>query len=74
VRGARVSAGGGGRPKRPFRDSALFYGALAVFGFGFLLFSGQDAIRSAFGAGAAFVLATSWTWWRFSRQQRRREP
>jgi len=61
------------RLKRPFRDTALFYGALAVVGFGFLLFSGQDAVRSAFGAGAAFVLATSWTWWRFSRQRAERE-
>jgi hypothetical protein len=58
-----------GRPKRPFRDSALFYGGLAVVGFGFLLLTGQDAVRAAFGAGAAFLLATSWSWWRFARAQ-----
>jgi hypothetical protein len=58
-----------GLPKRPFRDSALFYGGLAVCGFGFLLLTGQDAVRAAFGAGAAFLLATSWSWWRFARAQ-----
>jgi threonine/homoserine/homoserine lactone efflux protein len=62
-----------GLPKRPFRDSAIFYGALAVVGFGFLLLTGQDAVRAALGAGAAFLLATSWSWWRFSRAQAEQE-
>jgi threonine/homoserine/homoserine lactone efflux protein len=56
-------------PKRPFRDSAMFYGVLAVLGFGFLLLTGQDVVRAAFGAGAAFLLATSWSWWRFAKAQ-----
>jgi membrane protein implicated in regulation of membrane protease activity len=60
-------------PKRPFRDSAIFYGVLAVFGFGFLLLTGQDAGRAAIGAFAAFALATSWSWWRFAKAQEREE-
>jgi hypothetical protein len=56
-------------PKRPFRDSAIFYGVLAVVGFGFLLLTGQEPVRAAVGAGAAFLLATSWSWWRFARAQ-----
>jgi hypothetical protein len=64
---------GGDLPKRPFRDSAIFYGALAVVGFGFLLLTGQDVVRAAFGAGAAFLLATSWSWWRFARAQDEQE-
>jgi hypothetical protein len=60
-------------PKRPFRDSAIFYGALAVVGFGFLLLTGQEPMRAAFGAGAAFLLATSWSWWRFARAQDEQE-
>jgi hypothetical protein len=60
-------------PKRPFRDSAIFYGALAVVGFGFLLLTGQEPVRAAVGAGAAFLLATSWSWWRFARAQHDQE-
>ena len=56
-------------PKRPFRASAIFYGALAVIGFGFLLLTGQEPMKAALGAGAAFLLATSWSWWRFARAQ-----
>jgi threonine/homoserine/homoserine lactone efflux protein len=61
-------------PKRPFRDSAILYGVLAVLGFGFLLLTGQEAMKAALGAGAAFLLATSWSWWRFSRAQNEQEP
>jgi hypothetical protein len=63
-------------PRRPFRNSALFYAALAAIGFFFLLASGQSADRAAIGAGLAFALATAWTWLRFSRarrDERRRE-
>ena len=60
-------------PKRPFRDTAIFYGVLAVLGFGFLLLSGQEAGRAAFGAFAAFALATSWSWWRFARARAQEE-
>jgi hypothetical protein len=58
-------------PERPFRSAALFYGGLAVVGFGFLLLTGQDAGRAAIGAGAAFVRATGWTWWRMFKDQKR---
>ena len=59
-----------GVPARPFRNSALFYAALAGIGFFFLLASGQSADRAAIGAGFAFLLATTWTWLRFSRAKR----
>jgi hypothetical protein len=65
-----------GLPARPFRKSALFYAALAAIGFFFLLGSGQSADRAAVGAGLAFVIATGFTWVRFSlarRVERRRE-
>lgn len=59
------------RTERPFRSAFLFYGGLAVVGFGFLLLSGQEAGKAAIGAGAAFVLATGWTWWRMYKDQKR---
>jgi hypothetical protein len=71
-----IFAGEEGVPARPFRNSALFYAALAGIGFFFLLASGQSADRAAIGAGFAFVLATTWTWLRFTRakrEERRRE-
>ena len=58
-------------PDRPFRSALFFYGGLAVVGFGFLLLTGQEAGKAAIGAGAAFVLATSWTWWRMWKDERR---
>ena len=60
-------------PEHPFRQSAIFYGGLAVVGFAFLVFlTGQEAARAALGAGAAFVLATGWTWWRMWKDQKRK--
>jgi hypothetical protein len=58
-------------PSRPFRSALFFYGGLAIVGFGFLLLTGQEAGRAAIGAGAAFVLATGWTWWRMYKDQKR---
>ena len=65
-----IFAGERGLPTRPFRTSALFYGVLAALGFVFLPASGQSADREAIGAGFAFLLATAWTWLRFSRATR----
>jgi threonine/homoserine efflux transporter RhtA len=65
-----IFAGERGLPARPFRTAALFYGALAVIGFFFLLATGQSVGRAAIGAAFAFVLGTGWTWLRFSRAQR----
>jgi hypothetical protein len=60
-------------PAHPFRSAFLFYGGLAVVGFAFLLVTGQEAGKAAIGAGAAFGLATSWTWWRLWRDEKRDE-
>ena len=72
-----MTEGQNGRPpketgtSRPFRSALFFYGGLAIVGFGFLLLTGQEAGRAAIGAGAAFVLATGWTWWRMYKDQKR---
>jgi len=57
-------------PRRPFLNTALFYGALAVVGFVFLLATGQSADRAAIGALFAFAIGTGLTWLRFSRVKR----
>jgi hypothetical protein len=58
-------------PAHPFRSAILFYGGLAIVGFAFLLLTGQEAGKAAIGAGAAFVLATSWTCWRLWQNEKR---
>jgi hypothetical protein len=62
-------------PKRPYRDSAFLYGVLAVVVLGFAMLTGSDLARALVIAVAFFVLATAWSWWRFSRrlaEERRR--
>ena len=70
-------------PKRPFRDSAIFYGALscAIVLFGWL--TGRQLLPSTAGsklepgalgiAAGFFVIATGYTWWRFRQQIARGE-
>lgn len=60
------------KPAHPFRSAVLFYGGLAIVGFGFLVIvTGQEAGRAALGATFAFVLGTGWTWWQMWKQQKR---
>ena len=56
-------------PRRPYRDSAIVYGVLAVVGFGFLLLSGRGALVAFVVMGAFFVAAVGWSWWRFRALQ-----
>lgn len=65
-----IFAGEPGLPRRPYLNSALFYGALAAIGFVFLLGTGQSADKAAIGALFAFASATALTWLRFSRAKR----
>jgi Flp pilus assembly protein TadB len=55
-------------PKRPYRDSALLYALLALVVLGFAMLTGSDLGRALVIAVAFFVLATAWSWWRFSRR------
>ena len=65
-------------PKRPFRDSAIFYGVLAVL---FVLVvwatggavlprwdDGQREIGGLLIAMLFFVVATGYSWWRFRQR------
>ena len=59
-------------PRHPFRNSAIFYGALAcgVVAFGWL--TDNNLMETIVIAVVFFVLATGYSWFRF-RQRARRE-
>ena len=58
--------------KRPYRDSAIFYGALAVVIVVVAVATGGNILEAILVALAAFILATGWTWWRFREQLEQR--
>jgi membrane protein DedA with SNARE-associated domain len=73
VRGPRLPL-----PKRPFRDSAIFYGALSVlfvlivWGTGGAVLPRWDENQREIGglpiAIIFFVVATGYSWWRFRQR------
>jgi Flp pilus assembly protein TadB len=52
-------------PKRPYRDSAILYGALAVVIVVVAVATGGSLVRAALSAVAFFALATAWSWHRW---------
>ena len=52
-------------PKRPYRDSAVLYGALAAVVVIIGLATGGDVVRVLVVAVVFFLFATAWSWWRF---------
>ncbi len=59
-------------PKRPYRDSAIFYGVLAVVIVVVAVATGGSILEAILVALAAFILATGWSWWRFREQAEER--
>ncbi|MSO57640.1 MAG: hypothetical protein EXQ77_01200 [Thermoleophilia bacterium] len=57
-------------PKHPYRDSALLYGSFAVVLVAAGAATGSDLWRTVGIAGAFFVLATGWAWFRFRQRIR----
>ena len=53
-------------PKRPYRDTALVFGGMAVAIVLVAWATGGDLVKAALIAGAFFVVATAWGWrsWR----------
>ena len=56
------------RSRRPFRDTVIMYGVLAIVIVVVAKFTNGDIVRAILGAAAFFVVATAWTWWRFRRR------
>jgi uncharacterized membrane protein len=63
-------------PKRPFRDSAILYAVLAVVFVVISVLTGGRIVVAVPVAAGCFVLATAYSWWRFSRriEDDRRRP
>jgi len=57
-------------PKRPFRDSALFYAALAIVFVVVVAISGGNLMLAIPVAVALFVVATGYAWWKFRQRMR----
>jgi membrane protein implicated in regulation of membrane protease activity len=55
-------------PRHPFRDSAIFYGVLAIVIVAVTLITGGGLAKGILIAVAFFVASTAWTWWRFRRR------
>jgi membrane protein DedA with SNARE-associated domain len=70
-------------PKRPFRDTAIFYGALSVifvlvvWATGGAVLPRWDEDRREIGGLAIailfFLIATAYSWWRFRERMRLEE-
>jgi hypothetical protein len=48
--------------KRPYRDSALVYGAFAIIVVVIAVATGGRVLWAVVGAGGAFAFAMLWTW------------
>jgi hypothetical protein len=57
-------------PKRPFRDSALFYAGVAIVFVVIVALSGGDLAVAIPVALACFVVATGYAWWKFRQRIR----
>lgn len=57
-------------PKRPYRDSVIFYGVLAVLVVAVSAATGGDLVRAVIAAAAVFVGATGYSWWRWRERLR----
>ena len=58
------------RPKRPYRDTALVFGGMAIAIVLVAWATGGDLVRAALIAAAFFVAATAWGWRRWRERLR----
>jgi hypothetical protein len=61
-------------PKRPYRDSAILYGVLSLAVVALAAVTGGSLVRAVVVALGFFVLANTWSWYRWRtrlREERR---
>ena len=55
-------------PKRPFRDSAIFYAVITLVFIVLVFATGGDMSVAIPVALACFVVATGYAWWKFKQR------
>ena len=60
-------------PKRPFRDSALFYAGVAIVVVAIVGLTGGDLMVAIPLALGCFLIATGYAWWKFRQRMRLEE-
>ena len=64
-------------PRRPYRDSLLLYGSMAILLVVVATATGGSLVRALVVGGFFFVAATAWSWKRWRdrvREEERRRP
>jgi Na+/melibiose symporter-like transporter len=61
-------------PSRPYRGSAMLHAVLALVILVVAMVSGGDLVKAVLVAGAYFVIATAWVWFRFRQRESRAAP
>lgn len=56
-------------PKHPYRDSAIFYAALAGVVVGVTALTGGNMRAALIIAPVLFVVATGYSWWRWRQRE-----
>ena len=65
------------RPRRPYRDSVVLYGAMAILLVVVAAATGGSVVRAVVIGAFFFVAATAWSWRRWRerlREEERRRP
>jgi uncharacterized membrane protein len=60
-------------PKRPFRDSALFYAGVAIVFVAIVGLTGGNVMVAIPVAIGCFLVATGYAWWKFRQRMRLEE-
>jgi membrane protein implicated in regulation of membrane protease activity len=55
-------------PRRPYRDSAIFYLVLAAIVVGVAWVTDGNVLRALIFGAAFFLVATGWSWWKFKQR------
>ena len=61
------------RPRRPYRDTLIGYAILAALVVAVAAITGGNLVRAVLIAGACFLAATAYSWWRLRTREAQEE-